>query len=295
MFDRIRTGWRLAGASWRVLKADRSLAIFPVLSAIFAVLAIALVLSPWWLGLDAGSATGGVGTTGTTEESTPVWVWALLLAAGYVATAIAIFFNVALASCAARSLDGEDTKVREGLAVASARLPKILGWALIAFFVGLVLRVLDEVADEAPFPLSLVANIGVAILGMAWSAVTFLVVPVLALEDVGPTEAFGRSKDMIVRRWGEGLAGNVGIGLAVFVFGGLPGIVLMGIGGATGGALGGALAALGMAVLVVATIIGSTLNQVFAVALYRYANGNDVAPGFTSGDMQVAFRRRARR
>lgn len=295
MFDRIRTGWRLAGASWRVLKADRSLAIFPVLSAIFAVLAIALVLSPWWLGLDAGSATGGVGTTGTTEESTPVWVWALLLAAGYVATAIAIFFNVALASCAARSLDGEDTKVREGLAVASARLPKILGWALIAFFVGLVLRVLDEVADEAPFPLSLVANIGVAILGMAWSAVTFLVVPVLALEDVGPTEAFGRSKDMIVRRWGEGLAGNVGIGLAVFVFGGLPGIVLMGIGGATGGALGGALAALGMAVLVVATIIGSTLNQVFAVALYRYAIGNDVAPGFTSGDMQVAFRRRARR
>jgi len=34
--SRIRTGWRLTKDSWAVLKADRSLAIFPVLSTAFA-------------------------------------------------------------------------------------------------------------------------------------------------------------------------------------------------------------------------------------------------------------------
>jgi hypothetical protein len=297
MFERFGTGLRLAKASWHVLKQDRSLVIFPIISAITAIIAIALVMAPWWLGLDAGSATGGVGTTEDQTGSPLLWV--LLLAAGYVATAISIFFNVALASCAARSLNGEDTKVGEGIAAASARLPQILGWALIAFVVGLILRVLDELADEAPFPLSLIANIGVAIIGMAWSAVTFLVIPVLALEQVGPTDALKRSKTLIVQKWGEGLAGNVGIGFAVFLLTGLPGILLLVLGsslidGASASA-GWAFYVIGGMLLVVGGIIGSTLNQVFAVALHRYASTGEMAPGFAPGDMTSAFRQRKQR
>ncbi len=296
MFERFGTGLRLAKASWQVLLKDRSLAIFPIISVITAFIAIALVMAPWWLGLDAGSATGGVGAT-EGETGSPL-LWVLLLAAGYVATAISIFFNVALASCAARSLDGEDTKVGEGIAAASARLPQILGWAAIAFVVGLLLRALDELADEAPFPLSVVANIGVAILGMAWSAVTFLVVPVLALENVGPKEALARSKTLVIQRWGEGLAGNAGIGLAVFILTGLPSILLMVAGGAMMGSGAGAgvvLIAMGVIVLITGSIIGATLNQVFAVALHRYATSGEMAPGFAASDMQGAFRQRRQR
>lgn len=296
MFARFGTGLRLAKASWQVLKQDRSLVIFPIISAITAIIAIALVMAPWWLGLDAGSATGGVGTS-ESETGSPL-MWALLLAAGYVATAISIFFNVALASCAARSLNGEDTKVGEGIAAASARLPQILGWAVVAFVVGLILRALDELADQAPFPLSLIANIGVAIVGMAWGAVTFLVIPVLALENVGPGDALKRSKTLIVQKWGEGLAGNVGIGFAVFLLTGLPGILLVMAGGAisdTSAAGAATLVVLGGLLIVVGSVIGSTLNQVFAVALHRYASTGEMAPGFAPSDMTSAFRHRKQR
>lgn len=296
MFERFGTGLRLAKASWHVLRQDRSLVIFPIISAITALIAIALVMAPWWLGLDAGSATGGVGST--EGETGSALMWILLLAAGYVATAISIFFNVALASCAARSLEGEDTKVGEGVAAASARLPQILGWAVIAFVAGLILRVLDELADGAPFPLNIIANIGVAILGMAWGAVTFLVIPVLALENVGPGEALSRSKTLIIQRWGEGLAGNVGIGLAVFLITGLPGILLIvaGFAVAESSAAGAAtLIGVGVVLIVVGSVIGSTLNQVFAVALHRFATTGDMASGFAPADMNSAFRHRRQR
>jgi Family of unknown function (DUF6159) len=47
--------------------------------------------------------------------------------------------NVALASCAARSLRGEDTRVREGLAAAMRRIGPILGWTAVAGTVGVLL------------------------------------------------------------------------------------------------------------------------------------------------------------
>lgn len=321
MFARFGTGLRLARASWGVLRADKSLAIFPIVSSVTALLAIALVLAPWWLGFDASEPVSAPSTAppaqvvapadpaaqamppgGTSvpapeaagaradEESSSPLVWLAMLAAGYLATTITIFFNVALASCATRSMDGQDTKVGEGIAVASRRLPQVLAWAAVAFVVGLILRLLDELADEAPFPLSLVANIGVALLGMAWSVLTFLVIPVVALEGLGPREALTRSKTLVLAKWGEGLAGNVGISLVVTLLTAVPGVVLVML-GLGAGIL--AVTALGVLVIVGGAILGSTLQQVFAVALYRYALTGQAPTGFDGADVEDAFVRRA--
>ncbi len=64
--------------------------------------------------------------------------------AGYAATAVATYFNVALVSCAARSFHGEDTSAGEGMRAANARLGSILLWALIASLVGLVIRTVEQ-------------------------------------------------------------------------------------------------------------------------------------------------------
>ncbi len=97
----------------------------------------------------------------------------------YVSTFIAIFFNVALAACAARSLRGEDTKVGEGLSAAMRRIGPILGWTLVAGTVGLILRILED-----RFPIA--GRIAVWIAGAAWAVATFFVIPVIALEGTGP-------------------------------------------------------------------------------------------------------------
>jgi Family of unknown function (DUF6159) len=115
---RISRGWALAKESWEVLKRDRSLVVFPILSilsTIFAILAIVAVAQ----------------TLGGQPVSKPVYYFSGA-AAAYVSTFIAIFFNVALAACALRSLRGEDTQVGEGLNAAVHRVVPILGWAVVA-------------------------------------------------------------------------------------------------------------------------------------------------------------------
>src|SRR3569623_330584 len=50
--------------------------------------------------------------------------------------------------------------------------------------------------------------------GLAWTVATFLVVPVLASQAVGPVDAVKRSVELLKRTWGENLIGTVGLGAA---------------------------------------------------------------------------------
>jgi len=106
--SRITTGWRLAKESWALLRADRSLAIFPALSTAFSALALALLLTP-----------GLVGAAAADKD----WVvLPFLVVGGYAATFFVVYFNVALAGAARLSMDGRDTTVADGLAVALTSL-----------------------------------------------------------------------------------------------------------------------------------------------------------------------------
>src|SRR5258708_5542765 len=98
----IGRGWELTKQSWIVLKGDLSLMIFPMLSTIFGVVAVAAI---WGSALLARGVFEGQ----PVDRHDPV-LYAAGLATAYVSTFIAIFFNVALAACAARSLRGADTK-----------------------------------------------------------------------------------------------------------------------------------------------------------------------------------------
>ena len=52
----------------------------------------------------------------------------------------------------------------------------------------------------------------VGLIGTAWAVATYLAVPSLAVEGVGPIEALKRSAGLIRKTWGEGFVGNIGIG-----------------------------------------------------------------------------------
>ena len=51
----------------------------------------------------------------------------------------------------------------------------------------------------------------------AWSLVTFLAVPVIAIEGTGPIETLKRSASSSDARWGQQVTGNIAIGGAVFL------------------------------------------------------------------------------
>lgn len=281
--SRIRRGWELTQQSWEVLKNDRSLVIFPILSTIFAVFATATI----WLSamIARGVFQGGYHQT---PKHDPV-VYAAGLATAYVSTFIAIFFNVALAACAARSLRGEDTKVSEGLNAAWQRIGPILGWTFVTTTVGLILRALEE-------RFALVGKIVAWIAGAAWAIATFFVVPVLALEGTGPIDSLKRSAAVVKARWGEGATGAATISVVTF----LITLLIMVVGGITGFALFAiqlwplavvVLAATVVGVLVV-SLVSSALSQIFRVAVYQYAVTGAAPGGFDRQLLQDAFTHR---
>ena len=281
---RIATGWALTKQSWAVLKNDRSLVIFPILSAVFAMIAFVLIWVPT-------AITAGVLSNGTVDENNPI-IGVGAVVTVYVSTFIAIFFNVSLAACAVRSLRGEDTTVGEGVSAAMGRIGPIIGWTFVAGTVGLILRVLEE-----RFPIA--GRIAVWIAGAAWAVATFFVIPVIALEGAGPFRSLKRSVQVVKAKWGEGATGQVAISAAtglivfgiVFVGGGIA-YALFAVNLAPVAVTVGAVA---VAAVIIVAIISSALNSIFRVAVYQYAATGQTPAGFDAQLVQSAFGARGRR
>jgi hypothetical protein len=284
MMGAISRGWTLANQSWAVLKSDPSLVIFPILSTIFVLLAVIAIWVP-------AVVVMGMPNTETIDENNPAYIVAVV-AMIYVSTFITIFFNVALAACAVRSLRGEDTKVGEGIAAAMHRLGPILGWTLVAGTVGLLLRVVQDRVPGA-------AKIAVWIAGAAWAIATFFVIPVIALEGSGPWRSLKRSVEVVKARWGEGATGTV----AITAVSALVMVPIMLIGAAGGYALftaglevvAFAVGAIAVAAVMVVSIISSALNEIFRIAVYQYAATGQTPAAFDSQLVETAFDGRTRR
>jgi hypothetical protein len=275
--ERIGRSWELVKSSWQVLRADRELLLYPVASGLVTFIAMAVVVMVW-------AGTGGFDRLG--DESLGVIDLALLFVLYFVVSTVVVFFNSALVAAANIRLDGGDPTLADGFRIAISHLPAILGWAAIAATVGLVMQALRERGGAVGAVISLIGN-------MAWSLITFLVVPILVVEGVGPIEAIKRSAGLLRKTWGEQIVGSFSIGLVV----GLAFLALAVVGGIIVFALFslvdvlGALALVALvAALVLLALIGSALSGIFNVALYRYAVGKDAGRFFADDVLAGAFR-----
>ena len=61
MFERISNGWQLAKESWNVLRQDKELVVFPLLSGIACLLVVASFLVPIWLTVGVEGAENAQG------------------------------------------------------------------------------------------------------------------------------------------------------------------------------------------------------------------------------------------
>jgi hypothetical protein len=207
----------------------------------------------------------------------------------YLVTSIVIIFcNAALVGAADIRLKGGDPTLGDGFRIAAAHLPQIVAWAAITATVGMVLRALRERGG-------IVGGLVAALGGLAWGLITFLVVPILVIEGIGPVDAIRRSGSLLRQTWGEQIVGGASIGL---VFG-LAAVAIMLVGGGFGVVLLSAALPLGVLLLVlvviavvVLSLLGSALSGIFTVALYRYATTGDAGPFFPQETVAGAFRPR---
>ena len=282
MAGKFARSWALMKASATVLRSDKSLLVFPLLSGLCTLLVAASFLIPVAVMLIGGEHAGQ-----DFHQRMSAGAYLLMFAFYLVQYFVIFFFQTALTGVALMHLRGEPTSVAAGFALARSRLPHIVGYALIAATVGLVLRMIQE-------RLGLIGRLVVGFLGLAWTVATFLVVPILASDDVGPVDAVKRSVELLKRSWGENLIGNGGIGV---VFG-----LLMLVAVLVGALLiGGAFALQSVVAIVLAVtvvvlgfillgLIQSSLQGIYAAALYRYAEAGEASVGFDQALLEQAFR-----
>jgi hypothetical protein len=286
MFQRISNGWGLTKQSWAVLKSDKQLIVFPVLSAGACLLVLASFAVPMMATVDwssIGEPDGQVRGFGG-----PLYC-GIAFGFYFANYFVMSFFNAALIGAAMRKFNGESADVRSGLAVAASRLPQLLGWALVAATVGMVLKMISE-------RLGFVGKIVIGLLGMVWSIATYFVVPVLVVEGVGPIDAVKRSGAIIRKTWGESLVANVGLG-AVVALAMVAALIPAGAGIALGVALesfviGAVGVALSVVLMVVIGLVSSTLQVILVAALYRYAATGLVPEQFDGATLRQVFRKK---
>lgn len=284
MAGRFGRSIQLFSASWGVLREDKSLVVFPIVSGIASLVVVAMFATPvLTLFVHSSTAYDAFGNPQTHVSIHPIG-WAVI-AVGYVVTMyVGTFMNAALIIAANERLTGTGPgTVGSGFRGAWAKAGAIAGWVLVAATVGYLLRMLEQ-------RLGLIGRIVIAIVGIAWSLLTFLVVPVLVLEENTTGQAISRSSKLFKTTWGENVIGNAGFGLFGFVVALIAFAIFM-VGAMTGTVAGMILmGAIALLWLIVAAQILAAMSGIYRVALYRYAVDGRPPQAYTAFDFNSAFR-----
>jgi len=197
MFDRISNSFAMARSSWQVLRTDKQLIFFPIVSGIgcFLVLlsfALPFIAHPQWLDFINNNAQ---------RRQPPPWVYIVAFAYYFCNYFVIVFCNAALISCAIVRFNGGTPTLADGFRAAASRLPQIVAWALVSATVGVILKAIENANEKAGQFIS-------AILGTAWTVLTYFVVPVLVVEKTGPLDAIKRSMSILRKAWGKRWSGT---------------------------------------------------------------------------------------
>jgi hypothetical protein len=265
----------LAGASFGVLKSEKKLAAIPAVSALTC-------------GVIAVAVGGGVVLTadfianpapGQDDFSLTPVSWVIGIVGLFIIGLVSQMFAATLIAAANERLNGGSFTMGQAFSKATTRTPSILGWSAINSTVGLVLQ---AIRDKAGF----LGDVAAGLIGAAWNVVTWLVLPIIIIEGIGPIAAIKKSANLLKTTWGENLFAQAGIGLIGFLLM-LPGILIF-------GGLSFVLPVVGIPLLfiwvVVISCLMSALGAIYRTALYRFAVGLPNGDAFTQEELSGAFK-----
>ncbi len=285
MFEKFARSWQMTKQSWAVLRQEKQLMIFPLISTILTLLVSASFLAPPIIYL-------AVTKPEWLEDKNMPMEWriasgVIMFLLYFVTYSIIAFCNAALIGSALNSFDGKDASAKAGMRIAMSRLPQILGWSLINATVGVAIQMLRERAGW-------IADKVLGLLGIAWTIATFFVVPVLVVEGVGPIKATKRSFEIMRKAWGETLVTQGGVGLFFGLLTLLVVLVPVVLGIVWSIAIQSVwpIAVIGPIALIVAVmlaLVSSTLKMILVAASYRYVSTGETPYTFERDSLQGMF------
>jgi len=256
--------WNLILQSFAVLRRDKSLVVFPMLSALAAIV---LTLPYFWV--LTGDAPWHPSDLRWSGPSTYLWIFLWYCSISFAM----IFFNCALAACAQMLFSGAEPTIADGIRLAGRRAGSILLWAMITSTVGLIIRYIED-------RVGWIGRLVAALFGAGWSLATYLIVPVLVLEDLEVVDSIRRSATLLKKTWGEQLVVGLHFMWMILLLA-IPGVIL------------GVLALpVGILYFVALAAVMTAARQIFVVALYRFAVSGEAPDGYSKEALGGYFQRR---
>ena len=262
------TGKAILKASLELFRQDRQMIWLPVMSAATAFVAFAVITVP----------------VAVVAPHAGFVIFVAAAVAAVVATSATLIFNVALCFAAADRIEGRVPTVAGALGQAWQRKGTIFKWAVLSAVIGTAIRMLEQ-------RLGLIGRIIGVAGGLAWAVATFMVVPVLAFEDVGPIEALKRSSSILRQRFGTVARGGLRFG---FLFLGLSlaalAVLALGVVVSIGHLplLGIPVAVVGFAALLGIGMYGAAASMYMRTIMYRFATDQPIPD--LGVDVSLAFR-----
>lgn len=186
---RIDRSWRLSRASLGVVRGDPPMVVLVLFSGIAAIAVLVAAYA-------AGRAIYGHGRLRGEHFAILAIVFA------YPLTFVSVFFTTAIAAAAWASLDGRRLGLGQALAVPLRRIAQVALWSLAASILGLVV---EQLASRIPAVGAILARV----LGLGWALASLFAIPILAVDGCSAPQCLRRSTQLVKKRWGEGISGNV--------------------------------------------------------------------------------------
>jgi MFS family permease len=248
--------------SLRVLRKQPELTLFPLISGIAGLCFIGLLFGGSYV-LDLFEAPMAY-----------VVLFVLYLGTSFIAA----FFNAGLVYSARESFEGREPSVKAGLRAAWSHKTPLFAWAVISATVGMILRAIESQDN-------VLASIVALVVSVAWSIITYFIIPVIVFEDVGVYEMFKRSGETFKNTWGETAGAHFGVGLITVGFMLVGLLVAAAVFFLLGGSAGFVAAiAIGAVVMLAMFLLSSALGAIAKTALYVYATEGQAPAEFQNVD-----------
>lgn len=268
----------MAKGSWAVLRQDKELMALPVIGAVVMVLVAVALFIPAASVLSAMETTNEITGETTLSEGGAVAFGLMALVGYFLLVLINQVFAGGVVHGAYTRMTGGDPTIMSSIMAAGSRIMQLAPWAVATGTVGLIL---DALRDKG-----FIGRIIAGMISFAWKTATFLVLPILVIEGLGPKAAYNRSKELMRNHWGESANATFGF-IIIGIVAAIPGIILTVLGASTESAV---LIGLAIIWLAVTSVVITTLNGVMRAALYLYTVQREVPADFKDAGLELAFR-----
>jgi MFS family permease len=298
--SKFKRSWLLAKSSWRVLKLDKELVLFPFINSVLIlgllVLSVLTAFATHAVTL-VHQKTGDMSYEGGFHSNLAWWQAAPLLLIVYILISfVTAFFGGAIVHAALERLKGGDPTVRNSLKAAGKRWKPLFFFGVMIGTVGFVLDYLQNQANRLPLGGAIVGKLLLSLGGFAWAVANFFSIPHIMTADteISPIEATKRSVRTIKRVWGESAIANVGVGLIMFIVTILYVLFLAAIAGfglnlASPAPFLIGVGAVGVLGLIVLSLVSETLGSILKATIFYYAETGNAPEHFDRALLRSAM------